>query len=117
MSSTLSTVLLQAAGGMDWMGMMPLVLMVVVMYFFFLRPQMKRQKEEGQFRDTVSKGMRVVTSSGIHGKILEVNEGYVVLESENSRLKIEKSAISKEMSAQYLVKEEKSAKPAADKQD
>jgi len=117
MSSLFSTVLLQAAGGMDWMGMMPLVLMVVVMYFFFLRPQMKRQKEEGSFRESVSKGMRVVTASGIHGKILEVNEGYVILESENSRLKIEKSAISKEMSAQYVAKEEKPAKPAVVKED
>ncbi len=109
----LGSILLQAGGGMDWMGMLPLILMVVVMYFFFLRPQMKRQKEETSFRDSIVKGMRVVTASGIHGKILEVNDTNIVLECENSRLKVEKSAISKEMSAQYLPKEEKAGKAVA----
>ena len=111
--NTPASILLQAAGGMDWMGMLPLILMVVVMYFFFLRPQMKRQKEETSFRDSIVKGMRVVTASGIHGKILEVNDTNIVLECENSRLKVEKSAISKEMSAQYLPKEDKASKTAS----
>jgi len=46
-----------------------------------------------------------VTTSGIHGKVLEVAENYIILESENSRLKLEKSAISKELSAQYSTAE------------
>jgi preprotein translocase subunit YajC len=86
-----------------------LLLMVVVMYFFFFRPQIKRQKEEKKFRAEIAKGMRIVTSSGIHGKILELKEDYIVIESENSRLKIDKSAISKELSAKYLKKESSSA--------
>ena len=53
----------------------------------------------------VKKGSRVVTTSGIHGKILEVAENYIILESENSRLKLDKSAISKELSAQYSAAE------------
>lgn len=86
---------------------LPLLLVLVVMYFFFFRPQIKRQKEEKNFQNEISKGMRIVTTSGIHGKILDVHDNYIVLESENSRLRIDKSAISKQMSAQYLPKEEK----------
>lgn len=76
-------------------------LLLLVMYFFFFRPQMKKQKEEGKFQESVSKGMRIVTSSGIHGKILEVQDKQLVIESENSRMRIERSAISRELSAQY----------------
>ena len=87
------------------MGTLPMILLVfVVMYFFMIRPQAKRQKEERKFREEISKGMRVVTNSGIHGKLLEVGDTYIILESENSRLKLDKSAISKELSAQYLHK-------------
>ncbi len=60
--------------------------------------------------------MRIVTNSGIHGKILEIGETTLTLESENSRLKIERSAVSKELSKLYLPKEEKSKeKPKAEK--
>ena len=83
------------------MGLAPFILILVVMYLFFFRPQMKKQKEEKLFRDEVKKGTRIVTTSGIHAKILEVGDTYLVIESENSRLKIEKSAVSKELSAQY----------------
>lgn len=69
--------------------------------FVFFRPQMKKQKEEKLFRDEVKKGTRIVTTSGIHAKILEVGDTYLVIESENSRFKIEKSAVSKDLSAQY----------------
>jgi preprotein translocase subunit YajC len=94
-----------ASAGNELMGFLPLIMIVSVMYLFFFRPQMKRQKEEKIFRTEVKKGSRVVTTSGIHGKILEVAENYIILESENSRLKLEKSAISKELSAQYSAAE------------
>ena len=84
---------------------MPFIMILGVMYLFFFRPQMKRQKEEKAFRSEVKKGSRVVTTSGVHGKILEVADTYIILESENSRLKLEKSAISKELSAQYSAAE------------
>ena len=80
-------------------------LMFFVFYFFMIRPQMKKQKEETKFRSEVKKGSRIVTTSGIHGKILEVADNYIILESENSRLKLEKSGISKELSAQYSTAE------------
>lgn len=83
------------------MSLLPFLLILVVMYMFFFRPQMKQQKEEKVFREEVKKGMRIVTTSGIHGKILEVGDTYFVIESENTRLKVEKSAISKQLSGQY----------------
>lgn len=102
------TILLQAAGQSPLGGFLPLILLLLVMYFFFFRPQMKRQKDERKFReDMIKKGMRIVTNSGIHGKILEITDTTLVIESENSRLKIDRSAVSKELSAQYLPKEEK----------
>jgi preprotein translocase subunit YajC len=105
-------ILLQAAGGSPLGGFLPLLLVLVVVYFFFFRPQLKKQKEEKNFANELSKGMRVVTNSGIHGKILEISDNTLTLESENSRLKIERSAVSKELSKMYLPKEEK---PKAEK--
>ena len=114
---TLLSIFLQAPGGGGFGSFGFLILMVVVMYFFFFRPQMKKQKEEKKFREVIAKGNRVVTTSGIHGKILELKDNYVIIESENSRLKFERSAISKDLSKQYLPKEEKVSKdkPSKDK--
>ncbi len=71
-----------------------LALVFVVFYFFMIRPQMKKQKEETKFRDSVEKGNEIITIGGIHGKILSVQETTIILEVENGhRLKIEKSAI------------------------
>jgi preprotein translocase subunit YajC len=104
---TLLSIYLQGTGGGGFGSFGFLILMIVVMYFFFFRPQMKKQKEDRKFREAIAKGNRVVTTSGIHGKILEVKDNTVIIESENTRLKFERSAISKELSAQYLPKEDK----------
>jgi preprotein translocase subunit YajC len=101
-----TSILLQSAGG-GITSFLPLLLVLAVMYFFFFRPQMKKQKQERKFQDEISKGMRVVTNSGIHGKILDLQEKTLTLETENSRLKVDKTAISRELSAQYLPKEDK----------
>lgn len=108
---TLLNIFLQA-GGSALGGILPFLLIIVVMYLFFFRPQMKKQKEENKFRTEIAKGMRVVTASGIHGKILEIKDNTIILESENSRIKVERSAISKELSAQYLPKKGEVAKVA-----
>lgn len=105
-------ILLQSGGGLG--SFLPLILLLAVMYFFFFRPQIKKQKEEKKFQESIAKGMRVVTSSGIHGKILEVKEKTIVLESENTRLLVDRSTISKEMSAVYQ-SNEKSEKKDKDK--
>ena len=71
----LLNVLLQAQGGGGAMGsILMLVAIVVIFYFFMIRPQQKRQKEEKKFREALSKGQRVVTIGGLHGKIADVKE-------------------------------------------
>lgn len=81
----------------------PFVLLFVVMYFFMIRPQMRRQKMERQFQADIKKGSRVVTTSGMHGKVAEINEteGTVVVETLAGKIKFERSAISMEMSKKY----------------
>ena len=103
------SILLQAGGG-GWGQLLPLLLVILVMYFFFFRPQMKKQKEERNFQKEIAKGMRVVLNNGIHGKILSVDDTTLILESENSRLKVEKSAVSKQMSEVYNTKVEAKSK-------
>jgi len=92
------TILLQApnAGG-GIMSFLPLILIVVIMYFFMIRPQVKKQKAEAKYRAEIQKGDKVVTIGGIHGKILEVSEDTLLIQADGgtSKLKINKSAISK----------------------
>lgn len=73
--------------------------MFVVIYFFMIRPQQKRQKQEKEFESQIKVGDRIVTKSGIHGKIAELAETTVVIETMSGKLKMERSAISMEMSA------------------
>lgn len=71
-----------------------LVLIIAVFYFFMIRPQMKRQKELRQFRSSIEKGDKVITSGGIYGKVAEVHETYIFLEIDNNvKVKVDKSAI------------------------
>lgn len=83
-------------GGMDMTFLIFMGGIFLVMYFFFMRPQIKRQKEEKKFQTNINKGMRVVTTSGLHGKISEVNENTIVLETSAGKLTFEKAAISRE---------------------
>ncbi len=71
-----------------------LLLIVVVFYFFMIRPQMKKQKELKKFRESIKVGDKVVTIGGIHGKILELNDTTVLISSEGSKIRLDKSAIS-----------------------
>ena len=72
---------------------------VVVLYFFMIRPQMKRQKDLKKFRDELKKGDKIVTTGGIYGKIVELHETTLIMEVEGqSRLKIDKVAVIKDMS-------------------
>ena len=70
-----------------------LVLILVVFYFFMIRPQMKKQKEMKKFRESLKAGDKVVTIGGIHGKILEVADSTVLISSEGTKLRFDKSAI------------------------
>lgn len=81
-----------------------LALILVVFYFFMIRPQMKKQKELKKFRENLKTGDKVVTIGGIHGKILEVNESTVLVNSEGSKIRFEKSAIAQSSEDQLMAK-------------
>lgn len=81
-------------------NLIPLVLIVVVFYFFMIRPQMKKQKELKNFRANLKVGDKVVTIGGIHGKILEMRDTTIVISSEGTKLVFEKSAISQGVAEQ-----------------
>lgn len=72
-------------------------LMFVVFYFFMIRPQMKKAKEEKKFREELKKGDQIVTIGGIHGKVAEIKETTLLIEvGDGNKLKVEKTAISKD---------------------
>ena len=81
------------AGGSSTSFFLMMLLMIVVFYFFMIRPQMRKSKEQKKFRESLTKGSKIVTIGGIHGKILEVRDTTLIIETEGQgRLKIEKSA-------------------------
>ena len=83
-------------------GQLPfLLLMLVVFFFFIILPQQRRQKKEKNFMRDMKKGDRVITKSGIHGKIMELNDNNntCIVETMAGKLKIERSAISLELSS------------------
>jgi preprotein translocase subunit YajC len=74
-----------------------IILMIAVFYFFMIRPQMKKQKELKKFREGLKTGDKIVTIGGIHGKILEIADTTVLIQSEGSKIRVEKSAVSSAM--------------------
>jgi preprotein translocase subunit YajC len=80
-------------------SMLPFLAMIVVIYFFMIRPQMSKQKKEKKFQAEIKKGTRVITTSGIHGKIVEVNENdqTITIETGAGKIKFEKVSISMEL--------------------
>jgi len=70
-----------------------IVLMIVVFYFFMIRPNIKKQKEQKKFRDGLMQGDKIVTIGGIHGKVLSVDASSVLVQSDSSKLRFDKSAI------------------------
>lgn len=84
-------------------NMLPFAAMILVLYFFMLRPQINKQKKEKAFQAEIKKGAKVITTSGIHGKIVEVNatDNTVTIETGAGKIKFERSAISMELSKKY----------------
>ncbi|MGB2128611.1 MAG: preprotein translocase subunit YajC [Flavicella sp.] len=96
------TLLIQfQAAGFDIKSLMPFALMFIVLYLFMIRPQIKKQKNEKKFQDEIGKGSKVVTTSGIHGKIVEINDTTLVLETGAGKIKFEKSALSMDLTKKY----------------
>ncbi|NGY38191.1 preprotein translocase subunit YajC [Flavobacterium sp. XN-5] len=77
----------------------PFLLMFVVIYFFMIRPQQKKAKQEKEFETALKVGDKIITKSGLHGKVSELADTTVVIETMSGKLKMERSAISMEMSA------------------
>ncbi|MVN92317.1 preprotein translocase subunit YajC [Mucilaginibacter aquatilis] len=90
----LGTILLQAGGGMATQQIVVMVLIIVVFYFFMIRPQMKKQKDQKKYVEELKKGDRIVTTAGIHGRIVDLNETTFLVEVDNGRIRFDKAAIS-----------------------
>ncbi|GAP67833.1 preprotein translocase, YajC subunit [Bacteroidales bacterium 6E] len=87
-----------AEGANPLMSFLPLLIIIVIFYFFMIRPQVKRQKELRAFRDSLAKGDKVVTTGGIYGKIVEVKDNVVHLQVDNDvTIKVDKAAVIKDM--------------------
>ena len=76
-----------------------LLLMIAIFYFLLIRPQQQRAKKEKAFEAGLKVGDKIITKSGMHGKIAELGETTIVIETMAGKIKLEKSAISSEFSA------------------
>ena len=76
-------------------GLMPIILMFVIFYFLLILPQQKKQKQHLKMLAAVKKNDEVVTSGGIHGKVVDVKDDAVIMEiDDNCKIKVQKSSIS-----------------------
>ncbi len=95
---TLLNILLMAPQGGGIASFLPLVLIMVVFYFFMIYPQMKKNKAQKKFREALAEGDLVITIGGVHGKIERLSDTTFILNSEGTRLKLDRTAISMEAS-------------------
>jgi preprotein translocase subunit YajC len=87
--------LMGAPGQGGFAQILPMLLIIVVFYFFMIRPQMKKAKEAKQMREKLGKGDKIITIGGIHGRITDADDATFVIEVESGhRIRIEKTAIS-----------------------
>ena len=88
-------ILLEAeAQGGGLSGMIMIIALIAIFYFFMIRPQSKKQKEIKQAREAMQKGDKVVTAGGIHGKINEVSDTYIIMEvAPGVTLKVDKASV------------------------
>ena len=86
----------------------PLILLFMVIYLFMIRPQVKKQNQEKNFVGELKKGAKVITKSGMHAKVLDINQdGTCLLETSAGKMKFEISAISMDMSKKLNSPEKK----------
>jgi preprotein translocase subunit YajC len=86
----------QAAPSSDsgYIGLLPIVLMFVLLYFLMIRPQMKRAKEQKQMVEALQKGDEVITAGGVVGRITKLSDAYISLEiAPNTEINVQKSAV------------------------
>ncbi len=94
----LLSILLQAAQNQSplgsWSGILMMVAIFVIFYFFMIRPQTKRQKEIQKQRDAMKKGDKVITSGGIYGKVKDIKETTITIEiADNVRVTVDKNSV------------------------
>lgn len=78
---------------------LPMILIIVVFYFFMIRPQMKKAKDHKKYVEELKKGDKVITTSGIHGKIVDMNDTTFLIDVDGgTKIRFEKSSISLEAS-------------------
>jgi preprotein translocase subunit YajC len=109
---------LQAATPPAWMQFAPLIFIFVIVYFFMIRPQNKKQKETAKMISAVTKGDKVITIGGIHGVVVSADEKTIVLKvDDNAKLKFNRAAIATVVADKPAVpeKEAKAKKAVADK--
>lgn len=83
----------------QFQSLLPFLAMFAVVYFFMILPQQKRAKKEKAFESSLKVGDKIVTKSGLHGRVAELAERTVIIETLSGKLKMERSAISMELSA------------------
>lgn len=90
-----------AQGGNPLMQILPLVLIIAVFYFFMIRPQVKKAKDQKKYIEALKKGDKILTIGGIYGKIIDMrDDGTILMEVEDgSKMKISKNAISQDASS------------------
>ncbi|MDZ7614930.1 MAG: preprotein translocase subunit YajC [Flavobacteriaceae bacterium] len=110
------TIFLQA-GGSNLGNIILIPLMFLVIYLFMIRPQIRRQQLEKKFQASISRGAKVVTTSGIHGKVVELNDtdNTCVIETSAGKIKFERSAISMDLSKSILPKRRRKPNSSRDK--
>ena len=110
--NVLTAILLQdtGAGGNQWTGFIMILAMVVIFYFFMIRPQNKKQKELKKAREAMKKGDKVITAGGIHGRIKDISDNVILMEiAPNVTIKIDKTSVFADLSAPQKQVAEKSA--------
>jgi len=82
------------AGDTGWVGLLPIVLMFVLLYFLMIRPQMKRAKEHKSMTEALQKGDEVITAGGVLGKINKIGDAYISIEiAPGTEVHVQKSAV------------------------
>lgn len=95
----METILLQAIGDGGFTSFLPIIGMIAIFYFFFIRPQQKKSKDTKKYLLEIKKGDQVVTVGGIHGKITELSDTTVLIDvDKGTKLLVEKASISLEAS-------------------
>jgi preprotein translocase subunit YajC len=106
-----------AQGGNSSMMLIMMGVMFVGFYFLMIRPQQAKQKKEKNFQENLKVGTRVVLTSGLHGRIAQVQDDGFVIETLSGKLKFEKAAVSREFTETRFGDKAKTAEKTVEKAD